>query len=94
MTQHGKAATKEDGASGHSHPRKFPRPMTKEWEEGQGGVGAPNSDHPLSPTLSPLVPRGAREEVTVGGSGVKRPESKLLGTIALPGWLTRGLGVW
>ena len=30
------------GATGHSHRREFPRPMTKEWGEGEG-EGSPNN---------------------------------------------------
>ena len=56
------------GASAHSHPQESPRPMTKEWGEDKG-EGAPNANHPLTPTLAPLVPREAREEVAAGGGG-------------------------
>ena len=43
----------------------FPLPTTKEWGEGKG-EGQPKErpscgNEPLSPTLSPLVPRGERE---------------------------------
>ena len=34
--------------------------MTQEWGEGKGEE-ALTSENPLSPTLAPLVPRGARE---------------------------------
>ncbi|MCX6928163.1 MAG: hypothetical protein NT154_33880 [Verrucomicrobia bacterium] len=57
------AAALPAGASGDPHRQEFPRPMTKECGEGKGEP--PNSEN----HLSPLVPRGAREEATVGGDG-------------------------